>query len=143
VLVFHHWPALDASAVPEATASLALCGLGAAAPRGAVKGAAITRLDAAHGMFWPAWRADAARANLTAAAGDYGAGWSEWSDDLDLASPRARGVLAAGLAGYRAAAALAAEPLAGAAVGADGCARVDVAVPPHGVALVELPGLVV
>jgi len=141
-LVFHHWPALDASAVPAATATLALCGLGAAVPRGAVKGAVITRLDADNSMFWPLWRADAARANLSAAAGDYGAGWSEWSDDLDLGSPRARGVLAAGLARYQAAAALAAGPLAGAAVGADGCARVDVQLPPHGVALVELPGLV-
>jgi len=141
-LLFHHWPALDATGAPAATAALALCGLGAAAPRGPVAGATVTRLDADHGMFWPAWRADAARANLSAAAGDYRAGWSEWSDDLNLASPRARGLLAVGLARYRAAAALAAEPLAGAAVGADGCARADVALPPHGVALVELPGVV-
>ena len=103
-------------------------------------GARATRLDGAHGTWWAAWRADALAANLSRAAGDYTAGWSEWSDNVAVESARARGVLAAGLPKYRALGSLAAEGLE-AAVDAGGCATFELLLPAHGVALVELPGV--
>ena len=145
-LVFHHHPQLNASGVPAAVASVALCGLGAAVPAGPVAGATATRVDDAHAQFWPAWRADAAAANISRAGGDYQAGWSEWSDNMPLSSARATGLLAANTARYRLLAALRPEPLGagggantGAVVGADRCVRFALELPPHGVALVELP----
>ena len=105
-------------------------------------------LDDAHAQFWPAWRADAAAANISRAAGDYQDGWSEYSDNPPIASTRARALLAANTARYRQLAALAPEPLGagggantGAVVGADRCVRFAIKLPPHGVALVELPAL--
>jgi hypothetical protein len=149
-LVFHHHPQLNVSGVPSAVASVALCGLSAAVPAGPVAGATATRVDDAHAQFWPAWRADAAAANISRAGGDYEDGWSEFSDNMPLASARAIALLAANTARYRLLAALAPEPLGagggantGAVVGADRCVRFAIELPPHGVALVELPALAV
>jgi hypothetical protein len=80
------------------------------------------------------------KADLSAAAGDYTAGWSELSDSVPVASPRARALLAAGLPRYRSLAALSAEGLDAEAEGG-GCVSFQVLVPPHGAALVELPGV--
>lgn len=147
-LVFHHHPQLNVIGVPAAVASVTLCGLSAAAPAGPVAGATATRVDDAHAQFWPAWRADAAAANISRAGGDYQDGWSELSDNMPLASARAYALLAANTARYRLLAELAPEPLGaggganrGAVVG-DGCVRFAIELPPHGVALVELPALV-
>jgi hypothetical protein len=138
-LLFHHVPALDAALVPPVLVGARICGC-AARGAGPVPGARVTRLDAEHGTFWRAWRADAAAANLSAAAGDYTAGWSELSDSVPVASRRARALLAAGLPRYRSLAALSAEGLDAEAEGG-GCVNFQVLVPPHGAALVELPGV--
>lgn len=147
-LVFHHHPLLNVTGVASAVASVSLCGLGASVPSGPVDGAVAWRVDDEHAQFWPAWRADAASANISRAGGDYNSGWSEFSDNMPLASARAIGLLAANTARYRELATLKAEPLGtggggntGAVVGADGCVRFDIVLPPHGVALVELPSL--
>ena len=142
VLVFHHHPLLNASLVPPAAAAVALCGLPTSAPRGPVAGATEERVDDAHANAWPAWRAAAAAANLSYAEGDYLAGWSAWSDSPPVASPRARAAMAAALPRMQRDAALVTATLSGgASVGPDACVRFTIALPAHGVALVELPGL--
>jgi hypothetical protein len=141
-LLFHHWPDLNASGVPPVAVAARLCGLpGAVSRAGPIAGAVVTPLDGAHGTWWRAWREDAAAANLSAAAGDYTQGWSEFSDNIAVASARARTLLAQKLPAYRQLAALAAQPLSASADG-NGCASFQVALPAHGVALVELPGVV-
>ena len=133
------------SGVAPVSAAVVLCGLGTSAPLGPVAGAMVTRLDDAHAQFWPAWRSDAAAANISRANGDYDASWSEFSDSMPLVSARAQSLLAANTARYTQLAALAAAPLGGseaAVVGADRCVRFTLELVAHGVALVELPGLV-
>ena len=144
-LLFHHFPLLNASGVADAVAAVTICGLGASAPTGPVAGARLTRLDNGHGTFWAAWRADAAAANISRAGGDYQDGWSEFSDDLALSSPRAHALLSANIVRYQALALLAPAAAAGAevpVVGADRCVRMNVTLPAHGVALAEfsVPG---
>lgn len=137
VLAYHHYKDLNASGVPPQTLAGKLCGLPTSVPSGPVANAVATRVDDTHANFWPLWWADATAANLTVAAGDYNSGWSLLSDAPPIRSAKAQGVMAAGVAKYRAAAQLVTEPLAAGV--AAGCVQFAVVLPPHGVALLELP----
>ena len=72
---------------------------------------------------------------MSRANGDYTT-WSIYSDSPPLASDKARKVFAGGLKRYQAAAALTPRDI-GAVIG-DGCVHVELDMPVHEVALVEL-----
>jgi hypothetical protein len=135
ILLFHHHPALNTTAVVPISAELSLCG--ASAPPGPLTAATVTRVSDEVANFWPLWRSDAMASGLSHANGDYSPGWSADSDAPPLQSEKAKAVFSDGLARYRAAAAMQATPIA-AAVGTDGCVRLTLDMPPHSVALVEL-----
>ena len=116
------------------------CAHASATNRSCVAGVAVAS-DSASSLA----RADAAAANISRAGGDYQDGWSEFSDDLALSSPRAHALLSANIVRYQALALLAPAAAAGAevpVVGADRCVRMNVTLPAHGVALAEfsVPG---
>jgi hypothetical protein len=153
-LVFHHHPHFNALAegVPPVTAQLALCGVQTAAATaaattpaarfktaspapGAIKGT-ITWAGESSANFWPLWWADQKAANLSHANGDY-TSWSVYSDAPPLSSSKAHAVFQAGIESYRAAAEL--QPSAAEVrVGTDGCVRIELELPAHEVALVEI-----
>lgn len=145
-LLFHHYAQYNNSGVASVTADVTVCG--AHSGPGPVAGGVLTRVDDGNANFWPAWRADAAAANVSRANGDYNAGWSEYSDAMPLsAGSHGLKVFNSNIPRYQAAAVMqtvglgaAGSNSTAATVGADGCVRVSVVLPPHGVALVELPG---
>jgi len=142
VLVFHHFPTLNVSGVSPMTASVVLCGINSNVPLGPVSGSTVTRLDDEHAQFWPAWREDVIKANISRAGGDYNSGWSEYSDNVPLASERAIKLLSDNSPRYMQMAVLNKESFNEVVVGADKCLRFVIDLVPHGVALVEVPGVV-
>jgi len=144
-LVFHHHPSFLAAGVASAAVELVLCGVNASSPTEAAAAAwtgvagaptgTVTRAGVSHANFWPLWWEDQQVANLSHANGDYTT-WSAYSDSPPLASSKARGVFAAGLKRYQAAAAL--VPTAIDVAMSGGCVRVQLELPVHEVALVEI-----
>ena len=135
--MFHHHPSFTAEGVAPAVVELVLCGASSSTSMAtnAVQGT-ITRAGTEHANFWPLWWADQRFANLSHANGDYTA-WSAYSDAPPLASERARRVFAQGLRRYQSAAMLAPHRLTG-ATSSNGCMRVQLDLPTHEVALVEI-----
>ena len=142
VLVFHHYPTLNVSEVSTMTASVVLCGINSNVPLGPVSGSTVTRIDDEHAQFWPAWREDVIKANISRAGGDYNSGWSEFSDQMPLASERAIKLLSDNSPRYMQLAELNKESFGEVVVGADYCLRFMIDLVPHGVALVEVSGVV-
>lgn len=137
-LVYHHHPHFNAPSegVPAIATQLVLCGVKPSVAE-QVSGT-VTRAGTVHANFWPLWWADQRAANLSQTNGDYTT-WSVYSDAPPLASEKARGVLKAGLKAYQAAATLKATDI-GVTV-SSGCALVELELPPHEVAFVEITGL--
>jgi hypothetical protein len=142
VLIFHHYPTLNVSDVLPVNTSLVLCGVKSDVHSGPISGSTMTRIDDNHAQFWPAWREDVLKANISREGGDYNDGWSEYSDNMPLASERAINLLANNSQRYEQLALLQKEQFDGVVVGDDKCLRFMIDIVAHGVILVEVPGVV-
>lgn len=147
VLIFNHYPVIDASGIASQNASVTICGLPSSVAPGPIGGqnATMWRVGDSNANFWLQWRADAAAANISRENGDYQDGDSEWDERIPLASQNATDVFGAQLPLYQALAKLvpmavgsAASASSTAVVADDGCVMVSAVMPPHSVALMEL-----
>jgi hypothetical protein len=144
ILVFHHYSLLNISeTIAPLTAFVSICGISTSVPSGPIDTATVTRIDDKNANFWPTWRQDALAANISRANGDYNSGWSEYSDNMPLASTRAINLLAENTLRYKSLALLVEEKLTGVSISSNShCLSFEIDMVPHSVALVEVNGVV-